>query len=366
MPAAYNLWKGFACTARPGDCSLYLAHLRDNVCRGDEVLHHYLMGWMARAVQQPDTPGEVAVVLRGGRGVGKSLFAREFGKLFGRHYLQVSNPSHLVGNFNAHLRDVVVLFADEAFYAGDKKHASILKTLITEETITIEAKGVDVETSPNYVHLIMASNDEHVVPAGGDERRFLVLDVGNEHQQDTAYFRAVVAQMNEGGREALLHTLLTWNLEGFNVRSVPRTAALEEQKVLSLDPMQDWWYEKLRDGRLLQRGEGWPVDVMKDQLVDDYVRHTQRFNVSRRGNATALGMFLGKVCPGLNQIQRLAEVEELLPDGFTRRVERRCYFWILPSLERARERWAQMYGTTDWPAVMQDEQPALPNGRTPF
>src|SRR5205814_9116430 len=184
VPRAYNLWQGFAYDARPGNLhASFLEHLRTNVCAGEAAHYDYLVGWMARIVQHPGQQGEVAVVLRGGKGVGKSFVAREFGKLFGRHYLHISNPSHLVGNFNSHLRDVIFLFADEAFYAGDKKHESILKTLITEDTIQIEAKGVDVETSPNFVHLMMASNDTHVVRASGDERRFFVLEVSPEKQQ---------------------------------------------------------------------------------------------------------------------------------------------------------------------------------------
>src|SRR5262249_18800266 len=141
VEGAYNLWQGFAFDPRPGDSHRsYLEHLQNNVCQGNISHYEYLIGWMARAVQHPSRQGEVAVVLRGGKGVGKSFAAREFGRLFGRHYLTVSNPSHLVGNFNAHLRDTVFLFADEAFYAGDKKHESILKTLITEASIAIEAK----------------------------------------------------------------------------------------------------------------------------------------------------------------------------------------------------------------------------------
>lgn len=355
---AYNMWKGFACTAKPGDCSMFLEHLKTNVCSGDERLFDYLVRWMARAVQNPDTPGEVAVVMRGGRGVGKSFVAKQFGMLFGRHFLHVSNPSHLVGNFNSHLRDVVVLFADEAFFAGDKKHASILKTLITEETITIEAKGVDVEAAPNYVHLIMASNDEHVIPAGGDERRFLVLDVGNGQQQNASYFGAIAKQMAEGGREALLHHLLTMDLTDFQVRNVPRTDALDEQKAYSLDPMQEWWYQKLFEGRLLRKGDSWPHEVRKDDLVDDYVNHTQRFNITRRGNATAMGRFLIRVCPGLNQVQRMAEWQTFSDGGYSSVTMRRTYFWLLPSLQEARRRWDQLFGEQEWPQV--PEQPELP------
>ena len=53
------------------------------------------------------------------------------------------NAKHLVGHFNAHLQHCSVLFADEAFFAGDRSHESVLKGLITEETLLIEPKGVD-------------------------------------------------------------------------------------------------------------------------------------------------------------------------------------------------------------------------------
>ena len=370
VPNAYNMWKGFACTARPGDCALFLDHLLTNVCRDNTVHYEYLIRWMARAVQQPDTPGEVAVVLRGGRGTGKSFAAKVFGRLFGRHFLHISNSSHLVGNFNSHLRDAVVLFADEAFYAGDKKHASILKTLITEETLTIEAKGVDVEAAPNYVHLIMASNDDHVVPAGGDERRFFVLDVGDGKQQDAVYFAAITKQMAEGGSEALLHALLTMDLDGFQVRNVPRTSALDDQKDFSLDPMEEWWFQKLVDGRVLRRGDGWAREVRKDELVDDFVAHANRFNVTRRGNATILGKFLQRCVPGLQQVQRMAKLDEQTQEGWVRTVERRAYFWVMPSLLEARARWDALHGPQEWSHAEEqrdlDAQRGPPKGRAPY
>ena len=97
--------------------------------------------------------------------------AQVFGSLWGRHFLHISSAKHLVGQFNAHLRDCCFLFADEAFFAGDRSHESVLKTLVTEDMIIVEGKGVDAEPSPNYVHLMMASNSDWVVPSGPDERR---------------------------------------------------------------------------------------------------------------------------------------------------------------------------------------------------
>jgi len=367
VKGAYNMWKGFACQSRPGDCSLFITHIRENICQGDETLFIYVMGWLARLVQHPDTPGEVAIVLRGGRGVGKSFFAKIVGHLLGRHFLQVSNPSHLIGNFNAHLRDVVLLFADEAFYAGDKRHSSILKTLITEETITIEAKGVDAEASPNYVHLIMASNDMHVVPAGGDERRFLVLDVGKGHQQDAGYFGEIIRQMESGGYEALLHMLLTYDLSGYEVRDVPRTEALLEQKLLSLSLEEEWWYNKLLEGRLLLE-DRWQREVVIKDLFDDYIAYTRKLNTNRRSGQTALGRFLHRVVPGLGHTQRIADRDIQTGEGWTRTVRERTRFYTIDSLEGCRRRWEELYGRQEWPEApgAQGELPQPRGGGTPF
>ena len=91
-------------------------------------------------VQHPAEQGETAVVMRGGEGTGKGTLARALKRILGQHALAISNAKHLTGNFNAHLRDAVFLFADEAFYAGDKQHVGVLKRMITEPNLMIAAK----------------------------------------------------------------------------------------------------------------------------------------------------------------------------------------------------------------------------------
>ena len=366
----YNLWRGFSVTSVPGECKLFLNHIHDNVCSGNDDYYDYLLKWMARTVQYPERPGLVAVVLRGGRGVGKSFFAHTFGKLFGRHYMQISNSGHLVGNFNSHLRDLVVLFADEAFFAGDKRHESILKTLVTEEQMAIEAKGIDVEMAPNCIHLIMASNDLHVIPAGGDERRFFVVDMGDAKKQNTNYFRAIVDQMerkidkdgNEStdkkdensGYKALLNYLRTMDIKDFEVRYVPNTPALREQKLLSLSVVEEWWYQKLLNGSTLSNGDEWQTDLPVDHLVNDYVSEVKRFNITKRGNATAMGRFLKKVCPCITTSSRKTSFE-IQEEHWTRHVHRRTRWYNLPPLDKARSMWEDQYGKTDWDSVIEEE-----------
>lgn len=367
---AFNLWTGFACEQVAGDCGLFLEHVRRNICAGDPEHYEYVLNWMARAVQKPDCPGEVAIVMRGEMGTGKGFFVRNFGSLWGRHFLQVTDPKHLVGSFNAHLRDCVVLFGDEAFYAGDKKHESILRGLVTEETLAIEAKGVDVVASPNYIHLIIASNSDWVVPAGVRERRFLVLDVAQENMQDLDYFKRAGAQMENGGREALLHLLMTRDISQFEVRKAPVTKALREQKQFNFTPEQQWWFERLTNGALLRRQQRYEPVVARDGLQDDYLNFMQNQGYyQRRMAGSMMAIFLQKLCPPGYPIVKHKTVEEDYVDdyGAPRSRRRRQWVYEFPPLAMLRkvydERWGGPYEWTPEPP----EQEELARGeKAPF
>jgi hypothetical protein len=297
VEGAYNLWRGYGCNAIPGRAhESFLEHTLVNICSGERDHYDYLIGWLARAVQRPDLPGSTAFIMRGRPGTGKSFFAKQIGHLFGRHFLHVSNASHLVGNFNSHLRDAIIVFGDEAFYAGDKKHESVLKTLITEETLIIEAKGVDAEASPNYAHIILASNSAWVVPAGAADRRFFVVDVAETRARDTDYFGGIQKDLRAGGYESLLHFLLNYDLSLYNVQDVPDTDALAEQKTMTLDPHEEWWLSCLQEFRL--GNQPWHTNAAPNEdLWLSYVDYCAKVSSYRMISRWTLGHYLSRVCP---------------------------------------------------------------------
>ena len=206
--------------------------------------YDYLVRWIAYALKNPAKQGEVAVVLKGKEGTGKGTLAKIIMHLLGQHAMAVSNARHLVGNFNAHLRDAIFLFADEAFLAGDKQHIGVLKSLITESHLAIEAKYHDPVLAPNYLHIMMASNEEWVVPASIEARRFFVLLVGDEHMGDHYYFGAIWKEMKNGGVRGVLARSAAMDLTTFNVRDVPKTDGLQQQKIyLPNDRGGAWWLD---------------------------------------------------------------------------------------------------------------------------
>jgi hypothetical protein len=245
VPGCYNLWRGFALQPSPGECKRYLDHLRGIVCRDDGARYEYLLNWMARTVQRPGETGQTAIVMRGVQGCGKGTAIEEFGLVFGRHYMQVSDERHLTGNFNFHRRDVIVLFADECLYAGNKKHRSLLKALITEKTMIVEGKGRDAEKGPNYTHLMMSSNEGWCAPVELGDRRFFMLDVAPARVGDWEYFDRIRVEMVNGGRAALLHLLLNRDISEFNVWDKPFTAEGVGQIVEGLEGADQLWHHLL-------------------------------------------------------------------------------------------------------------------------
>ena len=245
-----NIWRGFNVKAIPGSCSRFKYHLEFVICQGNREHYDYVLNWCAFAVQHPELAAEVALVFRGEKGCGKGIFFRTIVHLFGaqRHGMQITSSTHLVGHFNAHLRDLVVLFADEAFFAGDVKSEGVLKGLITEPHLTIEAKYHDAKNTPNRLHVMMATNKEWVVPATKDERRWFILDVPSTYVGDAAYFAAMQEQLDNGGYEALLYELQLRALRDFHPRRMPKSDALHDQIQHSLKPEAKWWADVLHRG----------------------------------------------------------------------------------------------------------------------
>ncbi len=326
-PNDYNLWRGFSVTPQPGNWSLLRQHIFDVVCQGNSTHFNYILGWMAATVQRPDRPGEVALVIRGGRGTGKGTLARAMLRLFGQHGMQINHGKHLTGNFNSHLRDCIVLNVDEGFWAGDKQAEGVLKGLITEPTLTVEGKGRDAITAPNYLHIIITSNEDWVVPAGPDERRFAVFEVADHRQRDEAYFDAINQELENGGYEAMLFDLLNYNLKGFSVRRFPNTTGLQQQKIASLDPVAKWLFEKLAQERLMATDNTWVQQQSKKSLTQDFADYARRIGRSQfnsNGDATALGLQLKKILGPSLQSTR------------TSILGRRDTCWVFPTLANCR------------------------------
>ncbi len=326
VAGSYNLWQGFGVEPREGSCTLFLQHIREVICAANEAHYNYLIRWCARLVQQPGLQGDVAIALRGGEGVGKGWFTRSLGRLLGNAYVYASDDQKVLGDFNGLLMGAVLLHLDEAVFAGDRRAANLMKSLITEPEQTVQLKFVDSQRMRNCTHILISSNEGWICPVSLDDRRYLVLDVSKARQNDRPYFLAIKRELESGGYGALLHYLLNLDISDWDHFEIPDSAAKVEQKTLSLRGAEKIVYDLLRSGDpplyVPDDGGSGSIFIPTEVLATQYV--------SSRAVASELGLCQPKEARGTHR-ESVAQ-----PDGSKRQLRG---VWM-PPLDQARLAWA--------------------------
>jgi hypothetical protein len=349
-PRYFNLWKGLAVEPKPGDWTVFREHLLNVVCAGNPEHFEWLIGWMAQMFQDPAHKMGTAIVLRGLKGTGKTTLAKWIAKIMGAHAVTVDKPSHLTGRFNSHLERCVFLNAEEGFWAGDREAEGTLKNLITGDTMLLERKGVDAVTVANHLRLLVTSNASWTVPASQDERRFFVLDVTNDKQQNREWFGKIDEEFKNGGLEGFLYDMLRFDYSHVDLRNPPHTPGLIEQIAIGLAPQVKWWHSVLAQGAFeASRENGASADCndweAKAIEVEKETVH-QNFNeyVSGMKNKpwppAQIGKFLHSVVPGL---------AEKRPSAGNRK-----RYYVLPPLKELRQAFTDAYRVSFGPEESDD------------
>lgn len=233
------------------DVEVWKNHIYNHMCcdKGQPCrpAGDYCMKLLADVLQNPHIKKEVALIIRGGQGTGKSLFQKKYREIFGESYgLEIKTIDDLQKGFNKFLERALVVVGEEAIFHGDIKAFNQLKAMLTTREIKIEPKGVDAYTVKSFVFLLCVSNAELVAPISFGERRFFVAETsdrfaGRKNQMESKeYFR----RFRDINPHAIAHYLYELDLTGFEHREIPITHTLVEQQKLAsykTQPLYAFW-----------------------------------------------------------------------------------------------------------------------------
>ncbi len=340
----YNLWRGFSVEEKmvgteraEKSVKAFLDHAFENVCGSNLEIFNWLMGYFAHMVQRPWEKPLVALVFKGKKGVGKNALIERIGHLFSNHFILASNPRYLIGNFNSHLERCLLFVLDEATWAGDKKTEGILKDVITGAKHLIERKGSEPYAAKNLTRVVVIGNDDWLIPASHDERRFAVFDVGDGNKQNGEFFQEMREGMEAGGYGLLLHYLKNFPIS--NVNKAPNTQALADQKVSSLTPFYNFWFESLKEGRFESIGfeTEWPEWVSSKSLMDAYYRSARERGASAwKETPEMVGKLIRRCLPSMKHSRR-------------RNGGPQVWGYSIPDLAQSRKEWEDFIGHKfDW------------------
>ncbi len=292
-PGVFNFFQGFRVKPKTGDCSIYLDHLKNIICAGDEIAYQYLVQWLAHLFQKPDEKPNVAIVLKSVEGTGKGTMIEPILEILGIHGNKTNGAYAIAGRFNGVVANRLLIFADEVDLT-DKHLSDRLKSIITETSVNLERKGLEIEPLPNFCRLIFASNQTRVLNAGIRERRYLVLEPLDEMAQNTEYFQKLWEFIRNDGAAKVLDYLLQLDINDFNPYKCPQTRALVDEKLANLNLVYRYFYEQIIKEE--------PFDglsrITAPKLIEDFIGWSARLETDIPHAAAKL--LTGKMMAKLN------------------------------------------------------------------
>lgn len=322
-----NMWTGFGVEPVKGCWKRMFRHCYETICKKDRDKFKYLIRWMAWAIQNPGKMAGTAIVIRGKKGTGKSILGNALCKIFGDHSSILTNSEHLIGKFNAHLETSSFVFSDEAYYP-DNESDGVLKSIITEQYFTIEAKYQTPRKAKNCIKVFMCTNYERAVNASVDERRYFVCETddkycpsGANRKKGEEYFSNLYRELEFGGLPAMMYDLMNMELGDFNpIWSMPRTTELDKQIFMGIRNWDRVVYEFLQAGFFPGKPN---LRVGASDLLE-YIQRT--FPVAKSIKDYKL------------------YTDSLEKAGVTKKRTGTGYMYIFPSLPVARAKWQERNG----------------------
>lgn len=205
----------------PGDVSPFLNHL--NLILPVQSDQRIILDFIAHNAKFPGYKIPWAPLLQSTEGAGKGIFKLLMRYLVGSSYFHSPNAQELVesgSKFNAWMRAKLFILVDEIRTDERRDMIEVLKPMITEEEIEIQAKGHDQSKEDNFANWWFLSNYKDAVPVNKNSRRFAILysviqsveDLEQRAMTD-GYFNWLMNWFKSGGNAALAHYFAEYPIE---------------------------------------------------------------------------------------------------------------------------------------------------------
>ena len=244
-----------------------LKFILDIWCSRRQESYDFCIKWISNMIK--GNKNNSCLYLKSIQGNGKSTIPKFIRDHVLGHELSLETGSEPIkSRFNSILAGklMVVLEELENFSVSEWQTVStVLKRIITSNTINIQNKGVDAIETENINNYILISNNDAIKDDEG--RRYYTLDLCTSRVGDHAFFDSLYGDcFNDNVGHAFYCYMMEINTENFNPQNYPMT----QNKFDSIAKRLDSVYTFLKQNYILQNKN---VYCSVDELFEEYKFH---------------------------------------------------------------------------------------------
>ncbi|MHC5351674.1 DUF5906 domain-containing protein [Metapseudomonas furukawaii] len=214
------------------------------LCNDDEAAVRWLLCWLALPLQRVGSKMATAVLMHSTmEGSGKSLLLSDIMREIYGAYGATVGQVQLESAWSAWQSNKLFGVFEEVV-SRDQRYNQVgkIKHMVTGKTMRIESKFISGWEETNYMNAVFLSNEIIPWPIAPDDRRLLVI--WPELTLQGELLERVIAEMNDGGIQALYGYLLDYDVGDFHAHTrPPKTAARQRLVDLSLASWQTFLSE---------------------------------------------------------------------------------------------------------------------------
>jgi hypothetical protein len=214
----------------------------------------YIISWLSHIVSSPHRKTEVALFLHSNeKGTGKSslgYFLKNY--VFGGHISNViSGLSKLTQKHNTCIQRKIFTMVEELPSISGEFHSQFdsMKHIITDPYITIEPKGIDPYEIPNFVNLLLLSNNLMSLKLETGDRRYACFDVSPCKKGDEKYWDNLHQNVltEETGQHFYHYLKNLPSEEKMSLRQIPNTD-LRNELIQNSIPSYEQFFMDIKSG----------------------------------------------------------------------------------------------------------------------
>lgn len=219
-----------------------LNHIRTCWANNNDDLYDYIMHWFHQCFKFPWIKTGIVLLLYGIQGAGKGILIDKFiiPFIYGdKIACATQGLTPITQRFNSTCMNKLFICANEVSNEGGF-HTSFekLKSIITDPTLSIERKGIDIfKDYPNFINFIFTTNNTDSVKLGKTDRRYCCLETSGIYRNNFEYFDKLFECCNQDTANHFYTYAYNYN-KTRNVKHIPRTSLKDDMMVLSINSVE--------------------------------------------------------------------------------------------------------------------------------